>query len=211
MLPHTCPECGHEKSIPDGLPPRRARCPKCSAMVFFEPPEHTAAVADAIDQPKPRPRTRKSRGSMEGEMDLTPMVDVVFQLLIFFMVTASFKMQRSLEQPKPETDEASAASQPMESLQDNPEVVIVRVDATNTFHVTAAAFDDEIEAPSEQELLVKLRQAKQGDAQGNIPTKLLVLGDGDALHQRVVIALDAGTEVGMEEVLLKMVEGDDEE
>ena len=28
-------------------------------------------------------------------MDMTPMVDIVFQLLIFFMVTASFSLQRS--------------------------------------------------------------------------------------------------------------------
>ena len=33
----------------------------------------------------------------EDELDMTPMVDVTFLLLIFFMVTASFTLQKSLE------------------------------------------------------------------------------------------------------------------
>jgi biopolymer transport protein ExbD len=178
-------------------------------MVIFQPPQHTAAVAEATAALPPKKGRRAKRGSMEGEMDLTPMVDVVFQLLIFFMVTASFKMQRSLEQPKPEDNEEQS-SQSLQDLKDNPDYVIVTVDATNTFQVESSAFDDIMECPSEQELLVKLRQAKAGDSQGNIPTKMLVLGNGEALHERVVMALDAGTDVGMEDVQLMLVEGDDE-
>jgi biopolymer transport protein ExbD len=115
-----------------------------------------------------------------------------------------------LEQPKPEDNEEASSSQTLQDLKDNPDYVVVTVDATNTFHVESSAFDDIIECPSEQELLVKLRQAKVGDSQGNIPTKMLVLGNGEALHERVVMALDAGSEVGMEDVQLMLVEGDDE-
>ena len=35
-------------------------------------------------------------------LNLTPMVDVVFQLLIFFMVTASFALHKTIESPTPE-------------------------------------------------------------------------------------------------------------
>ena len=35
----------------------------------------------------------------EEEMDMTPMVDVTFLLLIFFMVTAAFSLQKSIKMP----------------------------------------------------------------------------------------------------------------
>ena len=152
---------------------------------------------------------REKRKGEEAEMDMTPMVDVVFQLLIFFMLTASFTMQKSQRIPKPQKDESSTQAQSVEDFQNNPDYVVVRVDALNTFHVSTAAWPDELEAPSEQELLVKLRQARQGDSQGNIPSKLLVIANGEALNDRVVTAIDAGNDVGMEEVQLLSVEDDD--
>jgi biopolymer transport protein ExbD len=152
---------------------------------------------------------RPAGGSQESEMDMTPMVDVTFLLLIFFMVTASFTMQKSLNIPKPESDEPSTQAQSIQDFQDNPEYVVVRVDAYNTYHISTAAWPDEIEAPSEQELLVKLRQARDGDAQGNIPSKLLVIANIEALHERVVTAIDAGNDVGMNEVQLLTVEEDE--
>jgi biopolymer transport protein ExbD len=53
-------------------------------------------LADAI----PHTSFRRSAESYEGdEMDMTPMIDIVFQLLIFFMLTASFHLQKSLPLP----------------------------------------------------------------------------------------------------------------
>ena len=40
--------------------------------------------------------------------DLTPMIDVVFQLLIFFMVTAVFAITPGLDIKLPEAEEAQA-------------------------------------------------------------------------------------------------------
>ncbi len=168
-----------------------------------------AAPAGGPAQRRPRVQLRPKSPLQEAEMDMTPMVDVTFLLLIFFMVTASFTMQKSLNIPKPQKDEASTQAQSIQDFQDNPEYVVVRIDAVNTYHVSAAAWPDEVEAPSEQELLVKLRQAREGDAQGNIPSKLLVIANGEALHERVVTAIDSGNDVGMEEVQLLTVEDDD--
>ncbi len=39
------------------------------------------------------------------EADMTPMVDVTFLLLIFFMVTAAFTMQSAIVVPKPSPPE----------------------------------------------------------------------------------------------------------
>lgn len=152
---------------------------------------------------------RKDRKSLEAEMDMTPMVDVTFQLLIFFMLTASFTMQKSLNVPKPESTEPSTQARNLQDFQDDPDYVVVRIDATGTYYVTAAAWADEIEAPAPQELLVKLREARQGDGQGNFPSKMLVFANGEALHERVVTAIDAGNDVGMDEVQLVTVDDDE--
>lgn len=181
-------------------------------LVPIAPPVIEGPLAGS-KQPQPSRRKpiifREKRKGEEADMDMTPMVDVVFQLLIFFMLTASFTMQKSLNVPKPQQDESSTQAQSIEDFQNNPEYVVVRVDAVNTYHVSTAAWPDEIEAPSEQELLVRLRLARQGDAQGNVPSKLLVIANGEALHERVVIAIDAGNDVGMEEVQLLTVEEED--
>jgi biopolymer transport protein ExbD len=149
---------------------------------------------------------RRQREEQDAEMDMTPMVDVTFLLLIFFMVTAAFALQRSKQLPTPEEDSPSA-TRSIEDYEEDPNVIIVRVDSYNTFHVTAA--DWEQEAPSEQELLIKLREAREGSG-GEMATQLLVIANGEALYERVVTALDAGAAVGMDSIKLVTVEEDDE-
>ena len=36
----------------------------------------------------------------DPEMDMTPMIDVTFQLIIFFMITATFVVQKTLDMPE---------------------------------------------------------------------------------------------------------------
>jgi biopolymer transport protein ExbD len=141
----------------------------------------------------------------ETEMDMTPMVDVTFLLLIFFMVTAAFSLQKSLQVPTPRPDEPSQNVQQRDP-QEDPDMVTVHVDEFNTFRVVTTDWEEE--APSDQELLMQLRKARAGNAQGRVPTKLLVMANGEAMHEKVVRALDAGTEVGMDEIQLMMVEED---
>jgi biopolymer transport protein ExbD len=140
---------------------------------------------------------------VDGEMDMTPMVDVVFNLLIFFMVTAAFSLQKSIEIPKPQ--ESDQPSTQVVEIEDNPDFVTILVDEFNTFQVITPEWEKE--CPSQQELLVQLREAKQGSG-GVVPTKVLVKAHGDALHERVVIALDSASAVKFEEVQLMTYEDD---
>jgi biopolymer transport protein ExbD len=220
-----CPSCNElvlatpwlppEESLAAAEKPPSAAEPVAEELPDPDPPPFIAPPQEPKPSPQPPPPSRKpiifraDRKGQESEMDMTPMVDVTFLLLIFFMVTASFTMQKSLNVPKPESNEPSQQARTIRDFQDNPDYIVVRVDGFNTFHVTAAAFEDEIEAPSEQELLVKLRQAKQGDARGNVPSKMLVLASGEAQYERIVMAIDAGNDIGMEEV--QLVNFDDEE
>lgn len=49
------------------------------------------------------------RGLDEGGLDMTPMVDVTFLLLIFFMITAAFNVQKSMQADPPQPEEEGAA------------------------------------------------------------------------------------------------------
>ena len=141
---------------------------------------------------------------MESDaLEITPLIDCVFLLLIFFMVTAAFTLQRALQVPTPKPDEPSTKAQPQERTED-PSRVTVHVDESNTFRVVTADWDEA--APSKHELLIKLRDAREGNRSGKRPSKLLVKANVDALHEAVVAALDAGSQVNMEQIQLMMVE-----
>ena len=49
-------------------------------------------------------------------INLTPLIDVVFLLLIFFMVTTTFTRETQLEVSLPEASSAQAASQEQERI-----------------------------------------------------------------------------------------------
>ena len=152
------------------------------------------------EQVHQRMRTTKS----EDDMDLTPMVDVTFLLLIFFMITAAFALQKSIEVPPVQDDEA-APTQTIDDLEKDS--IVVRIDGDNIFWIGAPRWDEEQKALSPQEMRTKLREARGSDNSG--PAKMLVQANGDTRHQFVVAALDAGSGVGMEEIRLMSYEDGD--
>lgn len=166
------------------------------------PPPVAYAPAAILDEATPGVKKKASRKLTEADMDMTPMVDVVFQLLIFFMLTAAFTIVKSQQFPKPEQTQESTTPVPPEQ---DPDFVVVRIDAENTFYVSGGDLTDEEEAPSPVELLQKLKSAREG-LSGKVPTKLLVKAHGDCLHERVVMAIDKGNDVGIEEVKVLTVE-----
>lgn len=52
-------------------------------------------------------RSRRTQGGDEGEVDMTPMLDIVFIMLIFFIVTATFLDEQGVDltQPPPPPDD----------------------------------------------------------------------------------------------------------
>jgi len=170
------------------------------------PPPPDNPTLDGDDKPKDARVPKRKLVPQESEMDMTPMVDCVFQLLIFFMLTASFAVQKSLLIPKPTVDEGTSTQDPKD---DNLEALTVRVDPQGHFFISGGSLEDESEASARVELIMKLKQAR-AVASGPIPNKLMVLAHGDALHERVVEAIDAANDVGLEEVGLKTVEDEDQ-
>lgn len=150
----------------------------------------------------------KKARRIDDELDMTPMVDVTFLLLIFFMITAAFALQKALEVPPVDEDEA-AASQTVDDLEKDS--IVIRIDEDNIFWVGAPMWDEEQKAASMQEMRSKVREARDGPGGklGKGPTKMLVQAHGDSLHEFVVAAIDAGGDVQVPEVRFMIYEDGD--
>ena len=59
-------------------------------------------------------RRQRKASAEEAEVDLTPMLDVVFIMLIFFIVTASFVKESGIDVNRP--DAATATLKPRENI-----------------------------------------------------------------------------------------------
>jgi biopolymer transport protein ExbD len=104
---------------------------------------------------------------------------------------------------KKQHQKPESAAATLEELESDPKYIIVRIDQYDTFHVSAAAWEAEQEAPSKPDLLHRLRQARAGGAPS--PTHMLVLASEEATNGQVVAALDAGAGAGMEDVKLMTI------
>ena len=218
----TCPNCNAYRMVAEYLVGHEIRCPECDYLIHISkkpaqqsddfPPEEGHSKFSSSKEYETDEAASISFSSLtragEAEMDMTPMVDVTFLLLIFFMVTATFAMQQSIPMPTPQESEPSTQVRTLDDYVDDEDYVVVRIDAYSTYHVYANDWDKE--APSAHELLIQLRRARTPVGGAAVPNRLLVVANGEALFEKVVTALDSGTEVGMEEVQLITVEEDDE-
>jgi biopolymer transport protein ExbD len=132
--------------------------------------------------------------AVEDLVDMTAMVDIVFFVLIFFMITSMEGVYSSIDMPSPDPQKmASSGKRSVSDFQSDKDYIVVRIDRDNTVWLNDAVIS------SDQELLVRLREAKQSDSS---PKRMLVLGNSEAKHGKVVTVLDAGSDAGMEEVQL---------
>ncbi|GAA4449917.1 biopolymer transporter ExbD [Novipirellula rosea] len=167
-----------------------------AAAAVATPPRVAAepAVVDDDDDEVPKRQPRQ-----DDELDMTPMVDVTFLLLIFFMVTASFSLQKSIEMPRQQTDAPSSNPDPEET--EELDSVEVQIDDRGSFLVMAA--DWERETPGKQNLISALKEAVPG---GSDAMKLVIKVHEMAKLQALVDAMDAGTIAGYTELQVTQVE-----
>jgi biopolymer transport protein ExbD len=100
--------------------------------------------------PRPPFKTTPEEEEEETEIDLTPMIDVTFQLIIFFMITATFVLQKTLDAPTAGGDQQDApARRPtLIELRENNIIVTVKADGAITVDdkpVTLAEYSSALE------------------------------------------------------------------
>ncbi|MEO1524402.1 MAG: biopolymer transporter ExbD [Planctomycetota bacterium] len=136
----------------------------------------------------------------EEDADMTPMVDVTFLLLIFFMVTAAFSLQKSIQMPRQQTD------LPSQTQQDDPEEVEtteLEIDEFGSFFIMSPTF--ERETPGKQNLIINLKKAI--DDNGGKTMKMVIKVHEQCKLQFLVDAMDAGTLTGFSPIQVTQVEG----
>ena len=124
---------------------------------------------------------RGNKKRSELLVDLTPMIDVVFLMLIFFMVSTSFTAANSLKLELPQS-KAQVANK-------DEKQVSVSINA-------------------EGELFVQEERVKDGDlrrrvlniSKGDPNMRVVLRADAEARHKRVVYVLDTIRELGMGKV-----------
>ncbi len=116
----------------------------------------------------------------EDSVNLTPLIDVVFLLLIFFMVSTTFTEQTHLSIDLPE-----AVGEPRPDSADRLDIII---GADGAYSVNGQALVNN--KPE------TLRSALQKLSAGNTSLPLSITADARTPHQSVVTAMDAAGQLG---------------
>lgn len=127
-----------------------------------------------------RPRRRD-----DPDINLTPLIDVVFLLLIFFMVSTTFNDDARLRLELPQAD--GEPVQPGEI-----ELTTIVIDVSGRFYVD----DGQVLGTDAGTLVRALREVAGADKERPV----LIKADAKTPHQAVMTALDALAELNMSRV-----------
>lgn len=124
-------------------------------------------------------RFRRSRQE-EVQVNLTPLIDVVFLLLIFFMVSTTFTRETQLEIDLPQSSSQSELSE------ERPVEILVNAKGNYAVNNTPLLRHDT------EALKKALREVAGQDRDMTV----IITGDAQAPHQAMVYALDAVSQLG---------------
>nr|WP_086938062.1 biopolymer transporter ExbD [Thaumasiovibrio occultus] len=125
-----------------------------------------------------RPRRQRE----EAQVDLTSMLDIVFIMLIFFIVTSSFVNESGIDVNRPQA--SNAVSQKEAGI-------FVAVTANNEIYIDKRLIDQERIQPTLERLLLDKPE-----------TALVIQADEDASSGTVVRVMDAAQSAGITQIAL---------
>ncbi len=131
----------------------------------------------------------------EPDVSLTPLIDVVLLLLIFFMVSTTFEREAQLQIELPE-----ASAEPVDAPDDKLEITI---DVTGNYflngkQVTNTRFNT-------------LKRAIQKSIGDKTDLPVIIRADANTPHQAVISALDAARQLGLLQISLATTPSADRE
>tara|TARA_Y100000588_G_scaffold287417_1_gene305560 strand:+ start:529 stop:951 length:423 start_codon:yes stop_codon:yes gene_type:complete len=122
---------------------------------------------------------RQSRESID--VNLTPLIDIVFLLLIFFMVSTTFTKENHLSIDLPEAS-AEASATPAEAIE-------ILISANGEYSVNNQALVNH--------QLDTLKRAIQKSLNGQQVAPVVITADAKTPHEAVVRAMDAAGQLGL--------------
>lgn len=117
----------------------------------------------------------------EVTVNLTPLIDVVFLLLIFFMVSTSFTRETQIELELPK-----ASIEPLETKQESLEISI---DKEGRYFVNGKGLVNES--------IDTLKRAIRPILDENKDISVIISADANTPYQSVVTAMDASSQLGV--------------
>jgi len=136
----------------------------------------------------------RSERREEPEINLTPLIDVVFLMLIFFMISTTFSREAELAIQLPQ-----ASAEPGEAKERLLELVINR---------EGRYFIGDQEVVNRE--LETLREALRGVVGEDEEQPLVISADANAPYQAVIRAMDAAGQLGISAISLTTKSIDDE-
>jgi biopolymer transport protein ExbD len=130
-----------------------------------------------------RPRT-------QPEVNLTSLIDVVFLLLIFFMVSTSFVKQSQISIRLPEAESTVV-------VEEIPDQIDIMITATGTYLVNGR------ELINNRAETIRNALQKVSGGQNDLP--LTISADANARHQDVVTAMDVAARLGFTKISIATV------
>ncbi|GAA0205115.1 biopolymer transporter ExbD [Kangiella japonica] len=126
---------------------------------------------------------RRNRDEDETAIDMTPMLDIVFIMLIFFIVTTSFVKEDTIELARPTTNQDTTPPK------NPPPLIVVSIDGQSNVFMNERSVDPEaIRANIETQLAVDPR------------SPVLVRVHEDAVNEVLVTAVDQANSAGVSKV-----------
>ena len=119
----------------------------------------------------------------ESAIDLTPLIDCVFIMLIFFIVTASFVKEKGLDVNKPDS--------PVVTKQENKANILVRIDANNNIWMGARKIDIRSVRPNIERLHAE-----------NPEGSVVIQADKQSKNQLLVEVMDQSRQAGVNNIAL---------
>lgn len=123
----------------------------------------------------------RSQRRDDVELNITPLIDVVFLLLIFFMVSTSFERDSEINITLPEASE--------EYTEVKPDMINVDVDKEGRVYIN--------EQPLINSQLSTIREALRDAMQGLEEPPVIISADAQTAHQLVIRVMDAARQLGL--------------
>lgn len=123
----------------------------------------------------------RRRAKVAQDVNVTPLIDVVFLLLIFFMVSTTFTKETHLKVNLPEAD-----APPSQSVADGIDILIT---AEGNYSLNGVALVN-------RQIKTLMAGLKQLSAEPRSDTVLTITADAKTPHQAVVTAMDAAGRLG---------------
>lgn len=133
---------------------------------------------------------RPNREQESLDVNITPLIDVVFLLLIFFMVSTTFDRSAQLKVQLPES---SAKVE-----QATADKLILIIDAKGQYYIN----DKQLINTTKK----TLKQALIKTIEGNMEIAIILKADAKTPHQAVVSAMDAVAQIGLTRLSIATME-----